>query len=191
MKNIELGYYTTAEELKEFVEQLKSIDSLTVANIGKTDSNGLFSGYNSFYLTVEYKNSFFYIQRSNEGFDGFYILPYVKISPWEQKQAEYPKNFNWSVDMIEWLKNKTVSGCKIPGTFTQRIYLDIDFFRIYDKGITGMQMFKSQLGYREKEIFNSLEKIEMIQNTNDYQVLRFHSADKFFDYECNSKTITV
>ena len=44
----------------------------------------------------------------------------------------------------------------------------------------------------EKLKVNQKRRIEMIQNSNGYKVLRFwhNNGEKFFDYECNSKRIT-
>jgi hypothetical protein len=199
MKNIKLGYGTTKEEWKELIDQLTEIEGLTITYIAETDQNGLFSDSWYMYVTVEYNNQFYYIQRETYG-SCFQVTPKVKINPWEYAQADFSFDFTDSEKLIEFIKTckkydkplTTKNGKKTEVCPINRIYLTDGFYNIYKEGIThGMDRFKSLFGYREKTIFDDLVKIENIMHTKDYKVLRFYdSEDNTFEYECNSKRIT-
>lgn len=187
MKNIKLGYSTTREDWRDIVEQLRDIPGVTVADMPEVDKEGLFVDYQ--YITIEYMGRFHYIQKETLG-GCFTCTPYIKVSPWERVQAGYPE----SVTTLEQLIH-SITHCKagkpLRGCPRQRLYLTDGFYTIDENGTTGMQRFRSAMGFREKEIFARLARIENIMTTEHYKVLRFCDENgDWFDWECKSGRIT-
>lgn len=196
MKNIKLGYGTSKEDWKELINQLKEVDGLTVVNMPETDNDGFFVDFQ--YVTIEHRGQFYYIQKETYG-RCFQVTPYIKVNPWEKIQADYSYDVTNSVDLIEFITTGSriydkpltcKNGRNTEICPKQRLYLTDGFYTIYEDGTKGMQHFKNLFGNREREIFDTLEKIENVMTTKDYKVLRFHSNEGYFDYECKSKRIT-
>ena len=196
MKHIELGYYTTKQDWKDLIDGLKEIDGLTVADFPDTDSNGLFLDYS--FVTVEYCNQFYYIQRETYG-SCFTVTPYLKVSPWLKRQAAYGEDVHTSEELVIFIMScprygkpltVRVNKARSETCPEKRMYLTEGFYTLCKDGDTGMKRFERAMGFRERDIYDCLVKIENIMSTPDYKVLRFHSDDNYFDWECKSGRVT-
>ena len=173
---------------RELLETLRSIDGITITYYPEVDTNGEFVDFQ--YILFEYNNQFFYLQEDMLTFSGITMTAYQKVNPYEKHQYKYPVKVQTFEEILNYInESRTIHPFK--DTYNQRIYLT----ELYclKNGKTDLWRLKNELAAnREKDILAHLGRIEMIQNSNGYKVLRFwhNDGEKFFDYECNSKRIT-
>jgi hypothetical protein len=157
-----------------------------ITYFAEKDNDGAFVRYK--YALVEYKDEFYYMQNPLNRFDHFEVTRYSKVSPYEKIQNAFPK-WIWDTDELWNYMNEEHQGKPLKGTHTQWLFNDL---RRLKDGHTDLWRLENELaGWREKDILGRLTSISMVQNTKDYCVLRFHSADgNYFDYETKSRRIT-
>ena len=172
---------------RQLFETLHSTDGITITYYPKVDTNGEFADFK--YILFEYNNQFFYLQEDVFTFSGISIIAYQKVNPYERHWYEYPVRVQTFEEILSYI-NKSRIIRPFKNTYNQKIYLT----ELYclKNGKTDLWRLKNELATnREKDILAHLSRIEMIQNSNDCEVLRFwhNNEEKFFDYECNSKRI--
>lgn len=181
---MKLSYKPSKQEWRELLDYLKTLDGVYITYYARTDKDGYFEDFS--YITFEYNGEFYYLQGSLEGFR---VLKYLKISPYEKRQNSYYSIIHSTEDLLEYMK-RPICYRPISNTHNQRIYLT-ELYGMRD-GHTNLWHLEYELaGNREKEILYGLDRITMERNTEDYCVLRFHNAEgNFFDYETKSRRIT-
>jgi hypothetical protein len=149
------------------------------------DNDGAFVRYK--YALVEYKEEFYYMQNPLNMFEPFTVTRYSKVSPYEKQQNAYPREVRDTEQLLDYM-NEEHTPRPLKGTHKQRLF---DLYTLRN-GYTDLWRLENELaGWREKDILGRLTSISMVQNTKDYCVLRFHSADgNHFDYETKSRRIT-
>jgi hypothetical protein len=157
-----------------------------ITYFAEKDNDGAFVRYK--YALVEYKDEFYYMENPLNMFEPFTVTRYTKISPYEKRQNAYPREFRDTDALLEYMNESHVQR-HLKDTHTQWLFGDL---RRMKDGHTDLWHLENKLaGWREKNILGRLTIISMVQNTKDYCVLRFHSADgDYFDYETKSRRIT-
>lgn len=185
---------------RQLLETLHSTDGITITYYPEVDTNGEFADFK--YILFEYNNQFFYLQEDVFTVSGITIIAYQKVNPYEKHQYKYPARVQTFEEILSYINESCtirplsyISTSRtirpFEDTYNQRIYLT----ELYclKNGKTDLWRLENELAdNREKDILTHLSRIEMIQNSNGYKVLRFwhNNGEKFFDYECNSKRIT-
>lgn len=157
-----------------------------VTYFAEKDNNGAFVDFK--YALIEYKDEFYYMENPLNIFEPFEVTRYTKISPYEKRQNALPRQIGTTEALLEYMNENHVQK-HLKGTYTQWLFDDL---RKMKDGHTHLWRLENELaGNREKDILGRLTSISMVQNTKDYCVLRFHSADgNHFDYETKSRRIT-
>lgn len=157
-----------------------------ITYFAEKDNDGAFVRYR--YALVEYKGEFYYMQNPLNMFEPFDVTRYSKVSPYERQQNAYPREFRDTDALLEYMNEEHIQRT-LKGTHKQWLFDDL---RKMKDGHTHLWYLENELaGWREKDILGRLTSISMVQNTKDYCVLRFHSADgNHFDYETKSRRIT-
>lgn len=176
------------QEWKDLLNILTAHGAL-LTDYPETDNDGLFVDFQ--YATVEYNGAFYYIQGGSNLFDNFTVTRYYKVNPYERQQANFPHAVHNTEELLDYMALAMDWG-KSKGIPKQRIFLTSGLYNLAPYGKTNLWKLKHELaGYRELIILDNLTSITTIQHTNDYHVLRFHSADgDYFDYETKSRRIT-
>ena len=185
---MKLSYKMSKQEWKDLFDYLRTIPGVYITHFATTDNYGYFVDF--CYMTIEYNGNFYYLQDGRTSFDHFSVCRYLKISPYEKQQNEYPQ-YIYSIDDLWKYMNYSTKERPLSKTYKQRIYLVTNLYTLVD-GKTHLWRLKNELaGYKEKEVLDHLVRITMEMHTEDYCVLRFHSEDgNYFDYETKSRRIT-
>ena len=175
----------TNQEWDDLLNHLTERGAL-ITSFAEKNADGAFVRYK--YALVEYNGEFYYMQNPLNMFEPFTVTRYAKVSPYEKRQNAYPKAVHDTEELFAYMQDKHLRR-PIPDTYVQWIFNDL---RKIKDGNTHLWHLKHHLaGWREKDILSKLTSISMVQNTEDYCVLRFHSADgNWFDYETKSHRIT-
>ncbi len=157
-----------------------------VTFFAEKNNDGAFVRYK--YALIEYKNEYYYMQNPHNIFEPFEVTRYTKISPYERRQNALPRWMENTDQLLAYMNEEHI-GVPLKGTYKQWLFDDL---RKMKDGHTHLWRLENELaGNREKNILGRLTSISMVQNTKDYCVLRFHSADgNYFDYETKSRRIT-
>ena len=185
---MKLSYKMSKQEWKDLIDYLRTIPGVYVTHFAKTDINGYFVDYH--YVTIEYNGNFYYIQDGQVSLEDFSVCRYLKISPYEKQQNEYPQHIYSTDDLWKYM-NYSTKERPLSKTHKQRIYLVTNLYTLI-AGRTHLWRLQNELaGSREKSILQDLAHITMEMHTKDYCVLRFHAEDgSYFDYETKSRRIT-
>lgn len=179
---MKLHYRMNAQEWKDLLDYL-SEGGCHLINYPQTDRNGLFVDYK--YALIEYDGAFFSLDASNWEFD---VCQYCKTSPYEKQQSDYPRCVTSAEELLDYIQTQPKKA-PLKNVPKQRIFFDI--YKVRSGYISLWHLENRLAGYREKAILGRLERITTVQHTQDYHVLRFHSADgNSFDYETKSCRIT-
>lgn len=175
----------TNQEWDDLLNYLTARGALVTLFAEKNDKNE-FVRYK--YALVEYKDEFYYMQNPLNMFEPFTVTRYAKVSPYERRQNAYPIEIQ-DTDKLWNYMNTDHNMAHLKGVHGQWLFNDL---RRFKDGRTDLWRLENELaGWREKDILGRLTNISMVQNTKDYCVLRFHSADgNYFDYETKSCRIT-
>jgi hypothetical protein len=157
-----------------------------ITYFAEKDNDGAFVGYK--YALIEYKDEFYYMQNPLNMFEPFEVTRYSKVSPYERQQNAYPREFRDTDALLEYMNEEHIQRT-LKGTHKQWLFGDL---RRMPDGKTDLWHLQNDWSsWREKNILSKLTSISMVQNTKDYCVLRFHSADgDYFEYETKSRRIT-
>lgn len=175
----------SSQEWNDLLNYLTARGAL-ITDFAEKDNDGAFVRYK--YALVEYKGEFYYMQNPLNMFEPFEVTRYSKVSPYERRQNAYPREFRDTDSLLEYM-NAEHEQRPLKDAHKQWIFNDL---RRMPDGKTDLWHLQNDWsGWREKDILSKLTSISMVQNTKDYCVLRFHSADgNHFDYETKSRRIT-
>lgn len=174
------------EEWKNLLDYLIAQGAITTY-FAEKDNFGNFVYYK--YATVEYDGNFYYMQNPLNMCEPFTVTKYLKLSPYEMQQCEYPKEVRNTDELLAYMKDKNGRKTPLKDTYKQRIFC-AELYRVIN-GKTALYDLKNEAGWREKNILNNLKSISMTQNTKDHCVLRFIANDgNYFEYETKSRRIT-
>lgn len=174
------------ETWKEFIDSLNEMSGVTVLSYPRVDDNGLFGDFK--YVHFEKDGVVYYCDSS---YWDFTITAYKKLDAFNVIQCEYPKVVYSLDDIIRFISSKSAKMLRPLSKVCKHGLFDSDMNRVIE-GKTALWRLKNEIaGYREKDVLKNLDRVELIQNTKDYRVLRFVHKDgeHFFDYECNTRRI--
>lgn len=174
------------EEWKNLLDYLIAQGAITTY-FPEKDNFGNFVYYK--YATVEYDGNFYYMQNPLNMCEPFTVTKYLKLSPYERQQCEYPREVRNTDELLAYMNDKSGRKTPLKDTYKQRIF-SMELYGIRN-GKTALCDLKNEAGWREKNILNNLKSISMTQHTKDYCVLRFIANDgNYFEYETKSRRIT-
>ena len=174
------------EEWKNLLDYLIAEGAITTY-FAEKDNFGNFVYYK--YATVEYDGNFYYMQNPLNMFEPFTVTKYLKLSPYEMRQCEYPKEVRNTDELLAYMKDKNGRKTPLKDTYTQRIFI-AELYGVRN-GKTALCDLKNEAGWRENNIMNNLKSISMTYRTKDHCVLRFIANDgEYFDYETKARRVT-
>ena len=174
------------EEWKNLLDYLIAQGAITTY-FAEKDNFGNFVYYK--YATVEYDGNFYYMQNPLNMCEPFTVTKYLKLSPYEMRQCEYPKEVRSTDELLAYMKDKNGRKTPLKDTYTQRIFC-AELYGVRN-GKTALRDLKNEAGWRENNIINNLKSISMTRRTKDHCVLRFIANDgEYFDYETKARRVT-
>lgn len=161
-------------ELFNYVKEIKEKEGLKITCFAPIE-NDVFIDYQ--YFTIEKDGLFFYIQ--NRYFGGYEITTYKKINFNKKQQLFYPVDFYNKEDLLKIIKEH-IQKAKIHKPFkdapTQTIYWDLlTYYNYNNKYQTLWNHLQDMAGFREKEILQNIDFVEMKLNNKNYCVLEFYN----------------
>ena len=196
MKKLYYAGYTLEKEKSfcELVEAIKQNESIKIKDIAslveviemeyispfngdRKETGSTHIGYDFQYLTIEYKNNYYYIQ--HERFANFEVTGYMKVSPTTKQQATYSTPFKDYNELLAHIEIEKQYIRPLAKTNTQKLYL------------LTLSSVKNVSGFRENEILKNLDDVYTSQHDKSAHVLTFVSINgDSFDFEVNSNRIT-
>lgn len=181
-----LHYGMSKETWKEFIDCLNEMSGVTILSYPRVNDNGLFE-----YFEYVYFEKDGVVYGCDSSYWDFTVTVYKKLDAFKIIQCDYPKAVYSLGDVIRVVNSNSKRVLRpVPDVYKKGLF-DSDMNRVIE-GKTALWRLKNEIaGYREKDVLNNLDRIELIQNTKDYRVLRFVHKDgeHFFDYECNTRRI--
>ena len=147
-------------------------------NSERKETGRTHAGYDFTYITIEYKNNYYYIQHADLS-SHFEVTGYIKVSPLEKQQATYSMNFQNYDDLMDIIKKQPLYTRPLSKTHTQRIYL---------LELSDMQR---KAGSRETAIINNLKDIYYTQHDASGNVIHLEAIDgSSCEYETTRRAFT-
>jgi hypothetical protein len=164
--------------LFDYIKEIKEENNIRITSFAEMDDkNKKFLDFE--YFTIEKENLFFYIQKSY--FGGYEITTYKKINFNKKQQLFYPVIFNNKNDLLK-IINEHVTDYKkrnmqpLKNTYEQTIYHELLTYKHYNgKYQILFNHLKDVAGFREKEILQNIDFVEMKLNNKNYFVLEFYN----------------
>lgn len=176
--------------VKEIMKYFEGLVNTHIIYFAKM-KNGDFLDYE--YFTIERKNYIFYIKKndfSSWTFAPVTITAYKKIDYWKKVQCDYPIGAYNMQDILNYInKNIKEQSEALKDCYGQR-NLDFERYKKQNEKDYKNIFERLNLGYREKEILNNIERVEMIQNDGDYLVYKIvDNKSNYFLVELKSERI--
>lgn len=165
-------------DLFNYIKEIKEEKNIRIASFAKMDDkNKEFLDFE--YFTIEKEGLFFYIQKSY--FGGYEVTTYKKINFNKKQQLFYPVKFYHKDDLLK-IIDEHITGYKkrnikpLKNTHEQIIYHELLTYHHYNgKYQTLFNHLKNIAGFREKEILQNIDFVEMKLNNKNYFVLEFYN----------------
>ena len=161
-------------ELFEIVE----MEYISQWNSERKETGKTHTGYDFTYITIEYKNNYYYIQYQDLG-GLFEVTGYKKVSPLKKQQVTYSMTFQNYDDLMDIIKKQPLYTRPLSKTHEQQIYL------------LEWSDMKQKAGNREKEIMNNLKDIYYTQHDSSGNVIHLEAIDgSTCEYETSRRAFT-
>ena len=147
-------------------------------NPHRVDTGKTHIGYDFTYITIEYKDNYYYIQYQDLG-GLFEVTGYKKVSPLKKQQATYSMTFDCYADLLDIMNKQPIYKNTLSKTHEQQLYL------------LEWSDMKQKAGDREKNIMENLEDIYTTQHDKSGHVLHLVAKDgSSCEYELTRRAFT-
>jgi hypothetical protein len=160
--------------LLNYIKEIKEEENIKITNFAPIENNKFIDFE---FFTIEKEGLFFYIQKSY--FGGYEIATFKKINFNKKQQLFYPVKFYNKDDLLKIIDSHIIDYKKrnmqpLKDTHEQTIYHELLTYHHYNgKYKTLFNHLKDIAGFREKEILQNIDFVEMKINNKNYFVLEF------------------
>lgn len=161
-------------DLFNYIKEIKEEENIKITNFSPIENNK-FVDFEFF--TIEKEGLFFYVQKSY--FGGYEITTYKKINFNKKQQLFYPVKFYHKNDLFKIIDEQITDYKKrnikpLKDTHEQTIYYELlTYYNYNGKYQTLFNHLKDIAGFREKEILQNIDFVELKLNNKNYFVLEF------------------
>ena len=163
-------------DLFNYIKEIKEEENIRLTSFAEMDNkNKKFLDFEFF--TIEKEGLFFYVQKSY--FGGYEVTTYKKINFNKRQQLFYPTKFYNKDDLLKIIDEHITEYKKrnmqpLKNAPEQTIYLELLTYHHYNgKYQTLFNHLKNIAGFREKEILQNIDFVELKLNNKNYFVLEF------------------
>lgn len=163
-------------DLFDYIKEIKEEENIKITNFAPIENNK-FVDFEFF--TIEKEGLFFYVQKSY--FGGYEVTTYQKINFNKKQQLFYPVKFYNKDDLLK-IINEHITDFKkrnmypLKDTHEQTIYHELlTYYHYNGKYQTLFKHLQDIAGFREKEILQNIDFVEMKLNNKNYFVLEFYN----------------
>ena len=176
--------------IKKIMKYFEKLTNTYIVNFAEI-KNENFTNYE--YFTIERKNYLFYIEKNT--FSSWTLAPvtitaYKKIDFWHKIQCDFPKGVYSMSELLSYIsKNIKRESKPLKNVHIQR-NLDFEKYKAINETNYKNIFERLDLGYREKNILQNIERVEMEQNDGTYLVYKIiDKSENYFKIEKNSERI--